>query len=51
VEAQPAASDYKTTGTAGGVRSNARFASDEIQVTAQGTDVYDAVIHVVSAES
>jgi hypothetical protein len=51
VEAQLAASDYKRTGTAGGVRSNARFAEDRIQVTAQSTDVYDAVIRVVSAET
>jgi hypothetical protein len=48
-EAQPGASDYKRTGAAGGVRANARFAADELRVTAQGTDVYDAVIHIVSA--
>jgi hypothetical protein len=51
VEAQPAASDYKRTGAAGGVRSNARFADDRIRVTAQGTDVYDAVIRIASAGS
>ncbi len=39
VEAQLAASDYKMTGAAGGVYSKARFASDQITVTAQGTDV------------
>jgi hypothetical protein len=51
VEPQPAGSDYKRTGAAGGVRSNARFADDRIRVTAQSTDVYDAVIRIVSAGS
>jgi hypothetical protein len=30
------------------VRANARFAEDRIQFTAQGTDVFDAVIRIVS---
>lgn len=47
VEAQLAASDYKMTGTQGGVYSNARFATDSLTVTAQSTDVYDAVIRMV----
>lgn len=51
VEPQPASSDYKRTGASGGVRSNARFAGDRIRVTAQSTDVYDAVIRIVSAGS
>jgi hypothetical protein len=48
VEAQPAPSDYKMTGTNGGVFSTARFAVDGLTVTAQSTDVYDAVIQIVS---
>lgn len=50
-EAQPGPSDYKMTGAAGGVYAKARFGSDQITVTAQGTDVYDAVIQIVSTES
>jgi hypothetical protein len=49
VEAQPGASDYKMTGVSGGVFSSARFAGDELTVTAQSTDVYDAVIRIVSS--
>jgi hypothetical protein len=48
VEAQVAASDYKMTGISGGVFSAARFADDAITVTAQSTDVYDAVIRILS---
>jgi hypothetical protein len=51
VEAQLAPSYYKVTGAVGGVYSQARFASDQLTVTAQGTDVYDAVIRIVSPES
>jgi hypothetical protein len=47
VEAQPGMSDYKKT-SAGGVFAKARFAEDELTVRAQATDVYDAVIRVVS---
>jgi hypothetical protein len=47
VEAQPGMSDYKKTG-AGGVYANARFAADQLTVRAQATDVYDAVIRIVS---
>jgi len=50
-EAQLGPSDYKITGAAGGVYPKARFGSDHITVTAQGTDVYDAVIQIVSTES
>jgi hypothetical protein len=50
-EAQVGASDYKLTGAAGGVYPKARFGSDQITVTAQGTDVYDAVIQIVNTES
>jgi hypothetical protein len=50
-EAQLGPSDYKVTGASGGVYSNARFGSDQITVTAQGTDVYDAVIQIVNTES
>jgi hypothetical protein len=51
VEAQRGPSDYKQTGTNGGVYANARFGGDTITVTAQGTDVYDAVIQIVNMES
>ena len=50
VEAQLAASDYKQTTGEGGVYSKARFGSDSISVTAQGTDVYDAVIQILGTE-
>lgn len=50
-EAQLAPSDYKSTGTTGGVFANARFGSDHIAVTARGTDVYDAIIRIVSPEN
>jgi hypothetical protein len=50
-EGQLAPSDYKQTGMRGGVYSNARFASDQLTVTAQGTDVYDAVIRIVDTET
>jgi hypothetical protein len=51
VEAQWGPSDYKQTGTRGGVYANARFGADKITVTAQGTDVYDAVIQIVNTEN
>jgi len=50
VEAQLAASDYKMTG-GGGVYSQARFAADPLVFTAQGTDVYDALIRIVSPQN
>jgi hypothetical protein len=50
-EAQLAPSDYRKTGVRGGVYSKARFASDQLTVTAQGTDVYDAVIRIVDTET
>jgi len=50
-EAQLGPSDYKITGATGGVYPKARFGSDQITVTAQGADVYDAVIQIVSTES
>jgi len=51
VEAQMGPSDYKITGAVGGIYPKARFGSDQITVTAQGTDVYDAVIQIVSVGS
>jgi hypothetical protein len=51
VEAQLGASDYKQTGTSGGVYPNARFGADKITVTSQGMDVYDAVIQIVNTEN
>jgi hypothetical protein len=50
-EAQWGPSDYKQTGTTGGVYANARFGADKITVTAQGTDVYDAVVQIVNTEN
>ncbi len=50
VEAQIAASDYKATGAKSGVRANARFANDTLTITAQSTDVYDAVLRIVAPE-
>ena len=50
-EAQWGPSDYKLTGTIGGVYSNARFGADKITVTAQGTDVFDAVVQIVNTEN
>ena len=50
-EAQLGPSNYKATGARGGVYSNARFDTDQLTVTAQGTDVHDAVIRIVSTES
>jgi hypothetical protein len=47
VEAQTGMSDYKKTG-AGGVYAKARFSDDQLTVRAQATDIYDAVIRVVS---
>jgi hypothetical protein len=49
VEAQLAASAYKKTGTQGGVYADARFAESGLTVKAQSTDVFDAVIRIVSA--
>jgi hypothetical protein len=49
VEAQPGASDYKKTVGSGGVHATARFAEDELTVTAKGTDVFDAVIRIVAS--
>jgi len=48
VDAQPAAAEYRLTGAGGGVYANARFDWDQISVTAQGTDVYDAVVRIVT---
>jgi len=46
VEAQRGASDYQKTGGTGGVHGEARFAEDELTVTARGTDVFDAVVRI-----
>lgn len=50
VDSQPAASEYKRTGSRGGVYEFARFASDELTVRAEGTDVYSAAIRIVSVK-
>ena len=49
VEAQPGFSDYKKTGGSGGLYAQARFAEDELTVTAKGTDVFDAVIRITAS--
>lgn len=49
VEAQIGASDYKKTGSSGGVYAQARFAEDELTVTAKGTDMFDAVVRIVAS--
>ena len=49
VEAQIGVSDYKKTGSNGGVYAQARFAEDELTVTAKGTDLFDAVIRIVAS--
>jgi hypothetical protein len=48
VEPQLGPGDYKRTATRSGVYTNARFASDDLTVTAQGTDVFDAVLRIIS---
>jgi hypothetical protein len=50
-EAQWGSSDYKQTGTRGGVYVNARFGTDKLTATVQSTDVYDAVIQIVNTEN
>ena len=50
-EAQPGPGDYKPTGARGGVYPQARFDHDQLTAVAQGTDVYDSVIRIVSKES
>jgi hypothetical protein len=49
LEAEPGVSDYKRTGASGGVYAKARFAEDELAVTARGTDVFDAVVRIVAS--
>jgi len=51
VDAQLGPSDYKLTGASGGVYPSARFETDTFTVTAQGADVYDAVIQIVNTEN
>jgi hypothetical protein len=48
LEAQPGASDYKRTSGSGGVYPQARFAEDELTVTAKGTDMFDVVLRIVA---
>jgi len=49
LEAEPGVSDYKRTGASGGVYAKARFAEDELAVTARGTDVFDAIVRIVAS--
>jgi hypothetical protein len=49
VEAQPGTSNYKKTGSSGGVYEQARFAEDALTATAKGTDRIDSVIRIVTS--
>lgn len=49
VEAQPGASNYKRTGSSGGVYAQARFAEDDLTATAKGTDRFDSVVRIVAS--
>jgi hypothetical protein len=51
VEAQPGPGGYQKTGAKGGVHKVARFDDDALAVTARGTDVFDAVIRIVTKGS
>lgn len=48
VESQQGVSDYKKTAASSGIYSGARFAQDELTVTARSTDVFDAVVRIVT---
>ncbi|MEO8100786.1 MAG: hypothetical protein ABI811_24025 [Acidobacteriota bacterium] len=48
VDAQLAPGGYQRTSTGGGVHGHARFASDVATVRAQGTDVFDSAIRIIS---
>jgi len=48
-EAQPAPSDYQLRGATSGVH-RVRFATDELTVTAQATEVFDTLVRLVSVE-
>ena len=49
LEAAPGVSDYKKTGAGAGVYAKARFAGDELAVTAQGTDMFDMVVRITAS--
>jgi len=49
LEAAPGVSDYKKTGAGAGVYAKARFAGDELSVTARGTDMFDMVVRIVAS--
>ncbi len=51
VDAQPAVGGYQKTTAGGGVHAHARFADDSLAVRAQGTDIYDSTIRIVSKGS
>jgi hypothetical protein len=51
VEAQPGAGGYQKTDAKGGVHEVARFDEDALTVRARGTDVFDAVIRIVTKGS
>jgi len=49
LEAAPGVSDYKKTGAEAGVYAKARFAGDELLVTARGTDMFDMAVRIVAS--
>jgi len=49
LEAAPGVSDYKKTGAKAGVYATARFAGDELAVTARGTDIFDMVVRITAS--
>jgi len=49
LEAAPGVSDYKQTAAEAGVYAKARFAGDELSVTARGTDMFDMVMRIVAS--
>ncbi len=49
-EAQPGSSEYKKTGSVGGVYPRARLAEDSLAVTGEGVGVHRAAMRVISAK-
>ena len=48
VDAQPAPSAYRKTGSRGGVHPTARFEDDELSVVAEGSDNYSITVRIVA---
>src|SRR6185295_10428581 len=49
LEAAPGVSDYKKTGSVAGVYAKARFAGDDLTVTARGTDIFDMAVRITAS--